>query len=228
VGGLFSTSLCRHGSRGRGSDYRNYPQATVPAMVDDVRDAIQWTLDHIHEHGGNPHHVLLAGQLAGGHLASVVLLQKALQMARQGRVDGFQPQQLVGFCSISAPLNVQVMTTTFQKHGLSRSFVQALFGVTGPTATISMDDYDPQRLVEQLQSTVDNTPVSLNQILPRMSIFHGTADRTVPCSVSEQFGASLREAGLEAVEYVAYQDWSHTDPILEAIMTADLYQRLYH
>jgi acetyl esterase/lipase len=226
-------------------DYRNYPQAAVPGMVDDVRDAIQWTLDHIHEYGGNPQHVLLAGQSAGGHLASVVLLQKALQIARHGHVDGFQPQQLLGVCSISAPLSVQAMATTFQNHGLTRDFVHSLFGAEGTDATIAMEANDPQHLLEQLQQyllvpqdpsrqfTLHNTTLSLNQLLPRMCIFHGTADRTVPCQVSEQFATSLRQGGLIGVEYIAYQDWSHTDPILEAIIMADhqfhtdLYQRLY-
>lgn len=141
-------------------------------------------------YGGDPNRIILAGQSAGGHLASVVLLQKSLDILRTGRCSGFQPKQLAGFCSISAPSDVQAMATNFQKHGLDQFFVQSLFGVRG-NRTVRMDDYDPQRLVEELERIVgkehgdfdvDSTEpltTQLNQILPPMSIFHGTGDQTV-------------------------------------------------
>eukprot|EP00797_Seminavis_robusta_P032012 Sro705_g190260.1 Isoprenylcysteine alpha-carbonyl methylesterase ICME (300) ;mRNA; r:4054-4953 len=231
-------------------DYRNYPIATVPAMVQDTEQAIQWTLDNVHLYGGDPTKVMLAGQSAGGHLASVVLLQKALKLVKGEPITGFKPTDLLGFCSISAPSDVQAMATNFQKHGLDQSFVQSLFGVKANSA-VSMDDNDPQRLVEELQRIMENnkyngyssnedahntpaatTILSMDQVLPPMSIFHGTADQTVPFEVSERFASSLQDAGAQA-EYIQYDGWSHTDPILEAIMEADhrfhcdLYDRLY-
>ena len=146
----------------------------------------------IGKYGGDPNRIILAGQSAGGHLASVVLLQKALRILKTGKCSGFQPKQLAGFCSISAPSDVQAMATNFQKHGLDQFFVQSLFGVRG-NRTVRMDDYDPQRLVEELQRIVgkrdidfdssESQPTKLNQILPPMSIFHGTGDQTVSCGV---------------------------------------------
>lgn len=86
------------------------------------------------------------------------------------------------------------MATNFQKHGLDQMFVQSLFGVRG-NRTVRMDDYDPQRLVEELERVVGKEDrdfdtafssyteephsTTLNQILPPMSIFHGSADQTV-------------------------------------------------
>jgi acetyl esterase/lipase len=144
-------------------------------------------------YGGDPTRIMLAGQSAGGHLASVVLLQKALQFLKTGRCSGFQPKQLAGFCSISAPSDVQAMATNFQKHGLDQFFVQSLFGVRG-NRTVRMDDYDPQRIVEEIERIVgqevwdfdhslkdakEPKSTTLNKILPPMSIFHGTGDQTV-------------------------------------------------
>jgi len=248
-------------------DYPNYPQVTVPEMVRDTEEAIQYILDNIEAYGGDPQHTMIAGQSAGGHLVAVVLLQKALQLLKQQQerqqqgittpIEGFHPRQLRGFCAISTPSDVQAMTTNFQKHGLDQTFVQSLFGVRRNT-TVRMDDYDPQRIVEQLQvmlqdaqekiQTNDNNkddksdnksqPLQttnakiMPSILPPISIFHGTADKTVPYEVSERFAASLSELGVVS-EYIAYEGWSHTDPILEAVMMADhrfhadLYARLY-
>lgn len=230
-------------------DYPNYPLATVPQMVGDAEAAIQWTLNEIESYGGDPNRVMLAGQSAGGHLCSVVLLQKALQILQSGnKCSGFQPTDLAGFCNISAPNDVQAMATNFQKHGLDQFFIQSLFGVRD-NRSVRMDDYDPQRIVEQLERLVaerenpedmglfsfsNEAPRSttLNQMLPPMSIFHGTADKTVPFEVSERFASSLQQIGITS-EYIQYDGWSHTDPILEGIMDsdhrfhADLYDRLY-
>jgi acetyl esterase/lipase len=123
------------------------------------------------------------------------------------------------------------MATNFQKHGLDTNFVQSLFGCHTERQT-NMDDYDPQRLVEQLERELETNTTDLRTILPPMSIFHGTADQTVPYEVSEKYAASLQTIGV-TTEYIAYEGWSHTDPILEAIMMADhrfhadLYDRLY-
>jgi acetyl esterase/lipase len=59
-------------------DYRNYPWSTVPGMVSDVSVALQWVIDHIQEHGGDPSNVVVVGQSAGGHLVFTSLLRKAL------------------------------------------------------------------------------------------------------------------------------------------------------
>jgi len=166
---------------------------------------------------------------------------------QQEQQDGFHPTQLAGFCAISSPSDVQAMTTNFQKHGLDQQFVQSLFGVGercsgdavhgDSSIPINMEDYNPQRLVERLQKQITEQQQKLLQplyqankkLLPPVSIFHGTNDKTVPHQVSERFAASLVNIGFEA-EYVAYEGWSHTDPILEAVMMADhrFHRDLYH
>ena len=229
-------------------DYPNYPQVTVPQMVADSEAALEFVLDSIEQYGGDPEQVVVAGQSAGGHLVACVLLKKALALLQQNNTNtttsnmegGFHPNRLKGFCIISAPSDVQAMTTNFQKHGLDQSFVQSLFGVL-EDADVCMDDYDPQRLVEQLQLVLQQKVITQQQpchenhtnpipstmadmlrpVLPfPVSVFHGTADQTVPYEVSERFAHSLKQCGLTA-DYIAYEGWSHTDPILEAIMMAD-------
>jgi prenylcysteine alpha-carboxyl methylesterase len=67
-------------------DYRNYPWSTVPGMVSDVSVALQWIIDHVQEHGGDPCNVVVVGQSAGGHLAFTALLRQALGCNRSPAV----------------------------------------------------------------------------------------------------------------------------------------------
>ena len=58
------------------TQYRNFPQARIPGMVDDVHDAIGWVLANAARLGGNPDEVTLVGQSAGAHLSAMVLLRR--------------------------------------------------------------------------------------------------------------------------------------------------------
>lgn len=186
-------------------DYRNYPWATVPTMVQDVNDAIQWTLDHARDYGGDPAKLVLVGQSAGGHLCAAELFRKAIGLSRASGT--FSPTTLAGFVSLSAPFNLTSMTITFARHGMSKSFTSRIFGG-------DMASYGPQGLVDKVDMP------DLASKLPPIRVFHGTADRTVPFQGSVDFAATLRDAGIP-VECVLYDGWSHTDPILEGVFDAD-------
>ena len=52
-------------------DYRHAPQWKWPAQLDDVRDALRWTLTHAAEVGGDPNRVIVLGRSSGAQLAMV-------------------------------------------------------------------------------------------------------------------------------------------------------------
>jgi len=53
--------------------YRLAPQHRWPAVVQDIAAALQWVRDHIHEYGGDPRTIVLAGHSAGAaHVANYV------------------------------------------------------------------------------------------------------------------------------------------------------------
>jgi len=58
-------------------DYRNFPQATVDSMVQDVILGVQWVFDNIEEIGGDPNNVSLVGQSAGAHLSALAVLERS-------------------------------------------------------------------------------------------------------------------------------------------------------
>lgn len=41
--------------------YSLYPDALVPQLVEEVAEAFNWVMEHVHEHGGDVNKVMLAG-----------------------------------------------------------------------------------------------------------------------------------------------------------------------
>lgn len=55
--------------------YRQSPEAKFPAAINDAYDATQWVIANAALIGGDPHRVAVAGESAGGNLATVTCLQ---------------------------------------------------------------------------------------------------------------------------------------------------------
>ncbi len=82
-----------------GVDYRRAPEHPFPAAVDDVVDALRWTLAHAAELGGDADRVVVAGDSGGGNLAAV-----ACQLLRDA--GGAQPAaQLLLYPSVAAGID---------------------------------------------------------------------------------------------------------------------------
>lgn len=68
-------------------DYRMAPEYRFPTAADDAWAALCWTFDHLDELAGGPAPVIVAGDSAGGNLATVVA-QRAVRT--RGRVPDLQ------------------------------------------------------------------------------------------------------------------------------------------
>lgn len=55
-------------------DFNNVSEVSLPAMVEQCRDAVAWAARNAASFGGDPNRVFLAGHSSGAHLASCVLL----------------------------------------------------------------------------------------------------------------------------------------------------------
>ncbi|QIX27760.1 alpha/beta hydrolase fold domain-containing protein [Nocardioides sp. JQ2195] len=57
--------------------YRRPPEHKFPAAHDDASAALQWVVEHVSEHGGDPHRIALAGDSAGANLAAWAAVRAA-------------------------------------------------------------------------------------------------------------------------------------------------------
>lgn len=56
-------------------NYRQSPEAKFPAAINDAYDATQWVMNNASQLGGDPKRVAIAGESAGGNMATVTCLQ---------------------------------------------------------------------------------------------------------------------------------------------------------
>mmetsp|Transcript_34869 Transcript_34869/g.64920 ORF Transcript_34869/g.64920 Transcript_34869/m.64920 type:complete len:272 (+) Transcript_34869:1-816(+) len=195
-------------------DYRNFPQATGEEMVEDVTLAVQWSLDHCREYGGDPSRLFVAGQSAGAHLLAMALLRRADRVHCESQVTApvetkqitpisWKPKELAAFVGISGPFDLVDLAGHFHERGLDKRILSSIF--EGRLA-----EFSPTRLVDRHRA----------KQLPPALLVHGTADSSVPSRSASDFAAALQTAGAE-VNIKLYAGKSHTDPILEDPMAGN-------
>ena len=67
-------------------NYRLAPRVRMPTQLDDCRRAVVWMKRNAERFGGDPNFIVLGGESAGGHLASLVALT-ARQQVEAGGAD---------------------------------------------------------------------------------------------------------------------------------------------
>ncbi|KAL6624003.1 alpha/beta-hydrolase [Neocallimastix californiae] len=62
-------------------NYRLYPDTeNIDDMVEDIYNALHWTIKNIHKYGGDKSQITLMGHSAGAHLATLTIVKAALRM----------------------------------------------------------------------------------------------------------------------------------------------------
>ena len=217
-GFLLGLALQRRGVVCVSVDYRNFPQARMDAMVDDVSAACDWVEAHAESLGGDPCNISVVGQSAGAHLTALMLLRRvggegSEDTAATTATAGFVPAQWVG---ISGPYDIRALAPSLRRRGLSPSLIDAL-------ASDDLDAHSPTSLLVRRACGRDrergramagalHTPLLR---WPPTALFHGTEDKTVCCTQSTGLARQLRANGAPSVVEHYFEGKTHTDPILE-------------
>jgi len=138
-GAFMGMLLCNLGIIFVSPDYRNFPQARISNMVEDVSRAVEWVFKNIDKYGGDINNIYLCSQSAGGHIATLTLLQRAYYIEanknNNNNISKFKnikrfhselnwkPTDLKGFFGIASPFNLVEMKEYFDERGLYTDIV---------------------------------------------------------------------------------------------------------
>jgi acetyl esterase/lipase len=161
-------------------DYRLSGEAHFPAQVDDVRAALGWVREHAEEYGLDAARIVLWGESAGATVAALVGLEPSSGVL--GVIDWYGPSDLIAMASRGTP------------DEAANSREAEWLGVS------ALDDPETARAASPVFAARDDAPP--------FYIAHGTADRFVPFSQSEEFVAALRANGVD-VRFTAVEGANH-------------------
>jgi acetyl esterase/lipase len=152
--------------------YRLAPHARVPELVEDCRAAIRWLRDHSDEYGYGTERVGVAGESAGGHLASLL------------GTTGDGPTRVQAVLNIYGPGDMGAWLKGYNQPLITMT----LFGGTLESNRSRIEQVSPIRHVSP-----DDPP---------LLIIHGDKDEGVPIDLSHQLKAAYDEAGAAAELHV--------------------------
>ncbi|KAI3799067.1 hypothetical protein L1987_34357 [Smallanthus sonchifolius] len=179
-------------------DYRNFPQGTISNMVEDVSQGISFVCKNISEYGGDPNRIYLMGQSAGAHISSCALFLQAIKEFKGDSIS-WSISQIKAYFGLSGVYNLPNLVEHFNRRGLHRSiFLSMMEGEE------SLKHFSPEMIIED--------PIARHavSILPRIILFHGTEDSTIPPHASVTFVETLKRAGVPT-ELILYKGKTHTD-----------------
>ena len=93
-------TLTRYGATVVIPDYRTYPTGVFPDFMHDAAAAVAWTYKNIAQYGGDPKKIYLMGHSAGGHIVTLLALDKQYLVAQ-----GLSTNVLAGVVGLAAPTN---------------------------------------------------------------------------------------------------------------------------
>ncbi|KAA8530538.1 hypothetical protein F0562_005247 [Nyssa sinensis] len=184
-------------------DYRNFPQGTISDMVKDASEGISFVCNNIVEYGGDPNRIYLMGQSAGAHISACALFEQAIKESGEGGSISWSVSQIKAYFGLSGAYNLPSLVDHFHNRGLYRSvFLSIMEGEE------SLQQFSPEIMIQN--ASIRNVV----PILPRIILFHGTSDYSIPSDASRTFVDALQKVGAQA-ELILYHGKTHTDLFLQ-------------
>lgn len=195
-------------------EYRLVDEAPLPACIEDVKCAVRWLRAHAQDYNVDPDRVGAYGNSAGAHLAAMLALcPPTAGLDAEGPWQEHSSMVQAAVCS-ATPADFTAMGR--RRPGAARARASR-FG--GPEETLE----------ERMRQASPATYVSAEA--PPLLLIHGTEDRTVPVSQSDDLVKALRQAGAKDVTYMRIEGAGHgvfrqhieeTGPAMEAFFERTL------
>lgn len=179
-------------------------------MLEDVNTGIDWVLRRIRHYGGDPGSVFLVGQSAGGQLAALALIQQAQRAATGGApglgcTPAWEPRDVRGFVGVSGAYNLDSLADHLHKRGLYRHLFETIMSVDGRPALHALSPTHAMRSA---------APGTGRHMPDRVWLVHGTRDKSVPHSCSQELHDALTAGGVRSA-CILLEGKTHTSFLLE-------------
>ena len=184
-------------------NYRLSPRATFPDHIIDVKRAIAWVRAHAADYQVDPSLIVIAGNSAGGHLASLAALTPN------------DPEYQPGFESadthVSACMSFYGVYDFTDRHGV------------WPNPGLS-------RLLERqvMKASLHDNPnafekaspiARINPDAPPFLVIHGDADSLVPIQQARHFVTALRQSSGQPVAFAEVPGAQHAFEVFPSVRT---------
>jgi acetyl esterase/lipase len=188
-------------------NYRLSPRATFPDHVVDVKRAIAWVRAHADEYGCDPDFIVVCGNSAGGHLASLTPNEPSLQ-------PGFADADTSTAACLSF-YGVYDFSDRFS-HWHNRG-LQALLEKYVMKARLS-------EAPERFEAASPLAHVGAHA--PPLLVVHGDRDSIVPVAEARAFVAALRGSTAAPCVYIEVPGAQHAFEVFPSVRTVHLLRGL--
>jgi acetyl esterase len=204
-------------------DFRNAPEASYPASLQDINYGVRWLKAHAREFGSSPERVGLYGTSSGGHQVLLTAIRPndrrytALALAEAPQMDARVAFVVSGW-GVLFPEERFKLAKTQNRADLVKSHI-TFFGDEQ-----TMIEASPPLIIERGEKVV----------LPPALVFQGTADEWTSVKLAERFAAIYRGAGgtvdlqlLEGERHTFVNEHPFTPNSLKAIAMVKAFIKKY-
>jgi acetyl esterase/lipase len=183
-------------------NYRLSPWAKFPDHIVDVKRAIAWVKEHVHEFGGDPARIVITGGSAGGHLSSLAALTP--------NEAAFQPGFEGKDTSVAACVPLYGVYDFLDRHNDRRDqSIRALLRVVMRSSAQAS-----RSLWEQA------SPLSwINEEAPPFFVIHGSDDCLAWVEEARRFVAELRKVSKKPVLFAELPRAQHAFEVFHSTRT---------
>jgi len=191
-------------------NYRLCPRATFPDPIIDVKRALAWVRAHAREHGADPDFIVVSGNSAGGHLASLAALTPGERAWQPGFEDA--DTSVAACLSFYGIYDFRDANEHWHNRGLQELLERYVMKARPADA--------PERF-EQASPIAHVGPHA-----PPFLVVHGERDSLVPVAEARRFVEALRQASGAACAYVEVPGAQHAFEVFPSVRTLHLLRGL--